>query len=235
MRDHHPGHRRVIAALIVIGLTATPLARTIDLSGNGATPANDLDLVLIDTTHTTSTSLIAAAHEVQTIWAAAGWRVNVTAPAEARRPEPDRRLVPTVIRQIVARPRGLSSSGRGHSGGQTMAWLGLDVNGCPASAIEVSLGQVTIAVMSAEYSGHEVRTLPTFLRETLLGRALGRVIAHEIGHWLFGSEHAPAGLMKPVLTPDDLVKIVPPPLPDAWTAGDHERRSAALLRCHGGD
>jgi hypothetical protein len=224
MRDHHSGHRRVIASLIIIGLTATSRR-------DSAAPAKALDLVLIDTTHTASLSLIAAAHEVQTIWAAAGWRVSVTAPAEARRSDSDRLLVPTVIRQIVGRPRVSSPSEHGHSGGRTMAWLGLDANGCPASAIEVSLGQVTSAVMSAEYVGHDVRTLPAFVRETLLGRALGRVIAHEIGHWLFGSEHANAGLMKPVLTPDDLVKLVPPPLPDAWTSRiDSEVRSERRCR-----
>jgi hypothetical protein len=48
---------------------------------------------------------------------------------------------------------------------------------------------------------------------------LGRVAAHEIGHHLYGPAHAPAGLMKPVLTGDDLLgERAPVPLQVASAA-----------------
>ena len=38
---------------------------------------------------------------------------------------------------------------------------------------------------------------PRLIRELVLGRVLGRAVAHEVGHFLLGSrEHAPFGLMR---------------------------------------
>ena len=47
------------------------------------------------------------------------------------------------------------------------------------------------------------------LRERELGRALGRVLAHEIGHVLLGlpSYHDAKGLMRAALPVDDLVQL----------------------------
>src|SRR5207247_6566944 len=46
---------------------------------------------------------------------------------------------------------------------------------------------------------------PPAMRERVLGRGLGRVIAHEIGHYLLGSRsHSAAGLMRAVQRIDEL-------------------------------
>ena len=46
---------------------------------------------------------------------------------------------------------------------------------------------------------------PAALRQRLMGRVLGRAIAHELGHFLFGSaDHAPDGLMRAKHRLDDL-------------------------------
>jgi hypothetical protein len=46
---------------------------------------------------------------------------------------------------------------------------------------------------------------PAVLRQRLMGRVLGRAIAHELGHYLFGSrDHAPIGLMRARHRVDDL-------------------------------
>ena len=38
---------------------------------------------------------------------------------------------------------------------------------------------------------------PRLIQELVLGRVLGRAVAHEVGHFLLGSrEHAPSGLMR---------------------------------------
>lgn len=37
---------------------------------------------------------------------------------------------------------------------------------------------------------------PAALHNQVIGRVLGRILAHEIGHYLLGSGHAPAGLMR---------------------------------------
>lgn len=48
-------------------------------------------------------------------------------------------------------------------------------------------------------------SVPTARVEHTLGLALGRVIAHEIGHHLLGIEHASRGLMRPVFDARTLV------------------------------
>jgi hypothetical protein len=46
---------------------------------------------------------------------------------------------------------------------------------------------------------------PTTRAEHALGLALGRAIAHEIGHYFLGNEHAPSGLMRAVFDARTLV------------------------------
>jgi hypothetical protein len=48
---------------------------------------------------------------------------------------------------------------------------------------------------------------PPALRERILGRGLGRVIAHEIGHYLLGARHAPTGLMRALQYTDELFAV----------------------------
>lgn len=52
-----------------------------------------------------------------------------------------------------------------------------------------------------------------------VGRALGRVLAHEVGHVILDArDHQPRGLMRPTFLPDDLVR----PARDAYTLSAHE-------------
>jgi hypothetical protein len=238
MTRHHPERAIGIALFIIGNITVTSLAGAIRgqtlPAGN---PRRDVEatsgalhLVVIDAAHVPSESLTAAAHEVQTIWAAAGLRITWT-PVDIGNPSgPDRRLVPVVIRQAVALARPPASDQARRRGRQPLAFLGLDPGGCPASAIQVSLGEVTSLVMSAEYAGHKVRTLPDYIKGQILGRALGRVIAHEVGHWWFGRDHTRNGLMKPLFTGEDLVTLQAPQLPHAWTTGG-DTGLVASLRC----
>jgi hypothetical protein len=65
---------------------------------------------------------------------------------------------------------------------------------------------------------------PTIRLEHALGLALGRVIAHEIGHHLLGNEHAPRGLMRAVFDARTLVD------PRASANFALDERSRARLR-----
>jgi hypothetical protein len=54
--------------------------------------------------------------------------------------------------------------------------------------------------------GRSLRSLPIALADLLLGRALGRALAHEIGHYLLGTaRHSPHGLMRAQLQPWELI------------------------------
>jgi hypothetical protein len=53
---------------------------------------------------------------------------------------------------------------------------------------------------------HAFTSFPTALADTFLARALGRALAHEIGHYLLGTrEHTLHGLMRAQFTPQDLL------------------------------
>ena len=67
------------------------------------------------------------------------------------------------------------------------------VDGRPEHRIIVCRTQVLALVMSAEPA---FRELPQRRRDALVARVSGRAIAHEIGHYLLGPEHAHAGLMR---------------------------------------
>jgi hypothetical protein len=74
---------------------------------------------------------------------------------------------------------------------------------------------------------HAYTGLPSALADTFLGRALGRVVAHEIGHYLLGTrEHTPHGLMRARYTPQDLLEDSPRQLYSL-----DSRRRAGLMSC----
>lgn len=74
---------------------------------------------------------------------------------------------------------------------------------------------------------HAYTGLPLVLADTYLARALGRVLAHEIGHYLLGTgEHTAYGLMRAQFTPQDLLQDAPGPLYSL-----DSRRRARLMSC----
>jgi hypothetical protein len=62
-----------------------------------------------------------------------------------------------------------------------------------------------------------VGTLPDHVQAPLLGRAVGRVIAHEVGHWLTGRRHTRDGLMRATFRERDLIDWWSPRAPRDWT------------------
>jgi hypothetical protein len=79
-------------------------------------------------------------------------------------------------------------------------------DGAPAPAITVFLSDIERLVTRAHVLGLSEWQWPASLREQLIGRALGRVLAHEIGHYLLRSKaHAADGLMRPQQLADDLI------------------------------
>ena len=69
----------------------------------------------------------------------------------------------------------------------------------------MSLDAARRLVAGVRIGGRPVSDWPA-MGETLLGRALGRSVAHEVGHHLLASsQHAEEGPMRPVFLPDDLL------------------------------
>ena len=64
--------------------------------------------------------------------------------------------------------------------------------------ISVSVDAVSALIENGTWLGRDVRALPTSVRNQLVGRALGRVLAHELGHYLLAwRRHSDQGLMRP--------------------------------------
>ncbi len=77
-----------------------------------------------------------------------------------------------------------------------------DGAGAPVPTITVHLTALLHFLRGASVFGGGARW-PAIVRDRIVGRAIGRVIAHEIGHYLLRtSAHADRGLMRPLLTPD---------------------------------
>jgi len=78
----------------------------------------------------------------------------------------------------------------------------------PDRTVHLAYRPVQRMVMDAHVSGWSVALMPPPRREQFVGRALGRVFAHELGHVLLGTRaHAYAGLMRASFSAADLVVI----------------------------
>jgi hypothetical protein len=151
-----------------------------------------------------------AAREAADIWAAAGITLTWSKPGPDRAIAPDAILV--AVRTRLARRQAANGQRRRTALGRLIRVSPER----PGRLIEVALPIVTEVVLPLRWQGRPVREQPQFARDRAIGRALGRVVAHEIGHWLFGRDHAVDGLMRASIRRPDLVAADPPALPAAW-------------------
>jgi hypothetical protein len=84
------------------------------------------------------------------------------------------------------------------SDGQPMPMASiLFTNGQPTTHITAHAGHVARRLAMLRLSDRRLVDHPGIVRDRILGRVLGRAIAHEVGHFLRGSrEHTGAGLMR---------------------------------------
>ena len=145
--------------------------------------------------------------EVEAIWEAQGIAIEWVGEHGPKRTD--------AIIFAILRPRGGPAprkAGRVGHRRTTLGWIRFGPNGEPANLIEISCEAVRRTANRGRYQGSPLNDLPLVLQDELVGRALGRVLAHEIGHWLLGPAHAESGLMKPGMSPDELLDHRPPHL-----------------------
>jgi hypothetical protein len=108
-----------------------------------------------------------------------------------------------------------------------LAGLHQPADQCGRGLARVWVRHVQSHVAAVRRDGHPFDTLPTALADMLLARALGRALAHEIGHYLLGTaEHSAHGLMRASFAPQDLLEDAIRPL---YGLNSHER--ATLVSC----
>jgi hypothetical protein len=106
-----------------------------------------------------------------------------------------------------------------------LGWIEFD-DGQPQPRLYLSYPNATALFESSRGVVGEAAKMPILERETYLGRALGRALAHEIGHYLLATRtHTTAGLMKANFTATEFF------LPDTrhFTLTDAQR-TLALAR-----
>jgi hypothetical protein len=143
----------------------------------------------------------------------------------------DGRTVVVIVRRALSWPAtvdALNSQARSHA---PLGWLVFGEDGRPGNLIEVSFQALTSLVMSGSYFDKPISVLPGLAQVHLLGLGLGRVVAHEIGHWLMGRGHTKEGLMRPAFGVRDVIGSEVPPLPRTWTAAGSEPLLALSTRC----
>jgi hypothetical protein len=164
-------------------------------------------------------ALEAAAAEATDIWAGAGLRLTWRSQPAADETSASG-LVFVVILPRLTKPLGVTAAHSRQRAPLTLGQVPFDDDGRPANLIELSIETIAAVVSAGSYLDRPVATLPAGLQHMLLGRGLGRVIAHEIGHWLDGRDHALNGLMKRSFDSRDLVQANAPNAPrvtNGWT------------------
>lgn len=191
-------------------------------AGCGAPALRDLRIHLIDAAGVVPRTLDDARAEVARIWSTAGLRLTWTVPPmgfEITYPG----TVVVIVRRALSRHSAVKSDTSHGVPDTALGWVLFDGDD-KRGVVEVSIDAITAVVMEGDLGNKSVLTLPRQTQKNLLGRGLGRVIAHEIGHWRMGRAHMRGGLMKASLNARDLIDWAAPSLPRGWTAGQCEGR-----------
>ena len=84
----------------------------------------------------------------------------------------------------------------------------IDGSTTPENTLMLSVDAVVQSLERVKWQNRRVADLPGNARDHLIGRALGRVLAHEIGHYLLASRfHAQDGLMRSEFRADQLIAL----------------------------
>jgi hypothetical protein len=154
-------------------------------------------LALPPTTAVPPGTLRAAATEAAALWAPYGVAIDVAAPCG--RVDDDGILL--IVVPVEAPHAAVTAGWRGALGA-----ISFDADGAPAPRITLFLTDILAFVARARLFGQPEWQWPRSLREALVGRVLGRVLAHEIGHFILRMpRHTAAGLMRPLQFADELV------------------------------
>jgi hypothetical protein len=186
----------VVAALFAFTAFAAPAA---------SPAAMPPIIVSVTTAASMSPALIARIFaETDAIWRPSGvsflWRrVAREAVAFARAGEIGP-YVPNTLRLNIGGGTGQFRDGR-----MPLGWIVFDDVTTPQQEIYLSYTNAQAVMEESRGVVGLIAQMPIAQRETLLARAMGRALAHELGHYLLASkEHTQRGLMKAILTATEL-------------------------------
>ena len=139
--------------------------------------------------------------EADAIWRAHGVGVVAVGAGAGR----SRRRPPTVRLDVrLARPARRPTAPLRR---ERLGAILFDHDNLPATTLTIDVAAVEAIVARTRWGGQPFDLWPPAWRDTLVGRALGRVLAHEIGHYLLASRvHTAEGLMRASFDGDELLR-----------------------------
>ena len=180
----------------------------------GCVPASsrDLRVYVINEAGAAQETLDAAEAEAATIWANGGLRLVWNFPLVPLEVQ-DGQTVVVVVRRALSPPATTDGADLRTCSHPPLGQIRFGVDRRPANLIEVSFRELMSLVMSGSYMDKPISELPISTQRHVVGLGLGRVVAHEIGHWLMGSGHTEQGLMRPRFNVRHLIGLKGPRLP----------------------
>ena len=217
----------LIATTVAIALVASTAFAAAGVTAPATADTIPPMIVTVTTAADLSPSLVKALlAETDAIWRPSGitllWQAaaRIATPAEQREFGP---FVPNSLHVIIGENRGSGTSSR-----VPLGWIVFDDVTVPEQEIYLSYANARQMLEQARGVVGLIDQMPIMQRETLLARAMGRALAHELGHYLLASKvHTERGLMKATMTASELF------MPDsgAFRLEPAQRRSvAARLR-----
>jgi hypothetical protein len=187
-------------AIALVASTAFAAGATAPASTDTIPPM----IVTVTTAADLSPSLLKALlTEADAIWRPSGitllWQAaaRIATPAEQRELGP---FVPNSLHVVIGENHGSGKNGR-----VPLGWIVFDDVTVPEQEIYVSYANARQMMEEARSVVGIIDQMPIMQRETLLARAMGRALAHELGHYLLASKvHTERGLMKANMTAAEL-------------------------------
>jgi hypothetical protein len=177
-------------------LSAFLLLLALDRVAAAQAPTQHLALVFPPESTLQPTVIRAAAAEAADIWAPNGVAVDLAAPWGSA-PDDSETLTVAIARSLSTDPEPWHG---------TLGVIIFDASGAPRPRMTVYFDRLMELISGAPIWIANEQHWPRALRDKVIGRALGRVIAHEIGHFVLRSrDHASNGLMRRVQGSDELI------------------------------
>jgi hypothetical protein len=172
----------VVLVAVIIALFAAPVCTAQELRQPGVHLSIDAPAWLNES------QIDTAVDQIRQIWGAAGVTVSSSGYGGSSRPQDARvsvRILTTPARQGAT------------TGAMIMGWVVQAEDGTVAPAMFVSLVGLESLRSRRQLNGVSYSDMPPSIRSRIVAQAVGRVVAHELGHYLLQSAvHSSKGLMR---------------------------------------
>jgi hypothetical protein len=141
--------------------------------------------------------------EADEIWRAAGvtfvWRRAQPAVPDPRTPDTGA-VVPTTLRVVIGHDKGVARDHR-----TPLGWIVFEAENVPQQEVYLSYRNAWTLLAASRVVVGGIEQMPIARREILMARAMGRALAHEVGHYLLASKvHTKRGLLQASRTAAEL-------------------------------